>query len=80
MTQTTATPNLIAWSAAALGISLVHVLIDYHIGLYGKTAASMSPLQAANAFLTSAVFGWWLLLLGLASQGNKGALFSALRG
>ena len=73
------TPNLwIAWTAATLLASLVHVLIDFHIGLYGDTSSRMSSLQAANLFLTSLVYGWWIYAVGVASTGNKSALVSAL--
>ena len=73
------TPNLwIAWTAAALLASLVHVLIDFHLGLYGDTSSRMSSLQAANLFLTSLVYGWWIYAVGVASTGNKSALVSAL--
>jgi hypothetical protein len=72
-------PNLwIAWTAAALLASLVHVLIDFHLGLYGDTSSRMSSLQAANLFLTSLVYGWWIYAVGVASTGNKSALVSAL--
>jgi len=68
----------IAWTAAALLASLVHVLIDSHIGLYGETASQMSLLQAANVFLTSLIYGWWIYAVGVASTGNKSALVSTL--
>jgi hypothetical protein len=68
----------IAWTAAALLASLVHVLIDFHMGLYGDTSSRMSSLQAANLFLTSLVYGWWIYTVGVASTGNKSALVSAL--
>ncbi len=38
----------------------------------------MSSLQAANLFLTSLVYGWWIYTVGVASAGNKSALVSAL--
>jgi hypothetical protein len=68
----------IAWTAAALLASLAHELIDSHIGLYGQTSSQMSLLQAANVFLTSLIYGWWLYAVGVASTGNKSALVSAL--
>lgn len=68
----------IAWTAAALLASLLHVLIDFHIGLYGDTSSRMSSLQAANLFLTSLVYGWWIYTVGVASTGNRSALLSAL--
>lgn len=68
----------IAWTAAALIASLVHVLIDFHIGLYGEASSQMSSLQAANLFLTSLVYGWWIYVVAIASLGDKSALVSTL--
>jgi len=68
----------IAWTAAALIASLVHVLIDFHIGLYGETSTKMSSLQGANLFLTSLVYGYWIYAVAVAGFGNRSALVSAL--
>jgi hypothetical protein len=76
VTQGTSRRSWIAWSAAALGISLFHQFIDFHVGLYGPTALSMSTLQAANALLLSILYAWWLLVVILAAQGNRGAQWS----
>jgi hypothetical protein len=43
----------IAWTSAALVASLVHVLADFHIGLYSETSSRMSSLQAANLFFAN---------------------------
>lgn len=67
-----------AWTAAALTTSLIHVLIDLHIGLYGETSLQMTPLQAANLFVTSLVYGWWMHTVAVASSGDCSALLSAL--
>jgi hypothetical protein len=68
----------IAWTAGTLLASMVHVLIDLHIGLYGDTSSRMSSLQAANLFFTGLVYGWWVYMIGVASTGNKSALVSVL--
>ena len=68
----------IAWTSAALVASLVHVLVDLHIGLYGETSSRMSWLQAANLFFTSLVYGWWIYAAAVAATGDKSALVSAL--
>ena len=68
----------IAWTAAALVASLIHVLIDFHIGLYGETSSKMSALQAANLSITSLVYGWWIYLVAIAGSGDRSALVSAL--
>ena len=70
-----------AWlwlSALALGVSLTHVLIDWHIGLFGGPSMHMSTLQAGLVLLFGLVAAWWALALGLASQGQKSALVSVL--
>lgn len=76
MPQNTSVSDWIPWTGAALLVSLVHVIIDYHLGLYGPHGSAMTPLQAANAILTATAFAWWLILVGWAAQGNKTALLS----
>lgn len=79
MGELTSTQNAwIAWTAAALLASLAHVLIDFHIGLYGEASSRVSSLQAANLFLTSLVYGWWIYAVAVAGSGNGPALVSAL--
>ena len=59
-----------AWlwlSALALGVSLTHVLIDWHIGLFGAPSMHRSALQAGLVLLFGLVAAWWALALGLAS-------------
>ena len=68
----------IAWTSAALVASLVHVLVDFHIGLYGEASSRMSSLQAANLFFTSLVYGLWIYAATVAATGDKSALVSAL--
>ena len=68
----------IAWTAAALMASLFHVLVDFHIGLYGGASSAMSLLQAANIVLTSLVFGWWIWATAVGVSGNESALVGAL--
>ena len=68
----------IAWTSAALVASLVHVLVDFHIGLYGETSSRVSWLQAANLFFASLVYGWWIYAAAVAASGEKSALVSAL--
>ncbi len=65
-------------SALALGVSLTHVLIDWHIGLFGASSMHMSALQAGLVLLFGLVAAWWALALALASQGKKSALVSLL--
>ena len=65
-------------SALALGTSLTHVLIDWHIGLFGGSSMHMSARQAGLVLLFGLVAAWWALVLALASQGQKSALVSVL--
>ena len=57
---------------------MVHVLIDFHIGLYGETSSQMYSLQAVNLSLTSLVYGWWIWSVTIAVSGDRSALVSAL--
>ncbi len=65
-------------SALALGVSLTHVFIDWHIGLFGASSMHMSALQAGLVLSFGLVAAWWALALALASQGHKSALVSLL--
>lgn len=65
-------------SALALGVSLTHVFIDWHIGLFGASSIHMSALQAGLVLSFGLVAAWWALALALASQGHKSALVSLL--
>ncbi len=69
------------FSAAAMAASLAHVLIDYHIGLYGRSSAVMQPWQAGNLLCTSLVYAWWALILGMvygmSTSGSASALMMA---
>jgi hypothetical protein len=49
----------IVLSALALGVSLLHVLIDYSIGQYGPSSSAMSALEATNIFLFGFVYATW---------------------
>jgi hypothetical protein len=68
----------LVFSAAVLAASLAHVLIDYHIGLYGTSSATMQPLQAAHVLCTCLVYAWWAIVLGVAYGNNRSAMVSAL--
>jgi hypothetical protein len=61
------------WTAAALGATVVHLLIDYHIGLYGQTSDTMSALQATSAARQGVLIAWWLVV-AVAAVYDSGAL------
>ena len=65
-------------NAAALAASLSHVLIDSAIGLYGKTSAVMSPLQAMTILLVCLLYAYWMLLMGWANSVSRSVLVSLL--
>lgn len=51
-----------AWaplSAAAVAFSLVHTLIDWHIGLFAPSGPTLSAVAAALAWLVAIVYSWW---------------------
>ena len=66
------------WNAAAMFATLAHVFIDLHIGLWGASSREMSMVQASNAFVWAALYGWWLLVVLYASRGERWALRSVL--
>lgn len=65
-------------SAASLGFSLFHVLVDWHIGLFGATSQVLSAPQAALAWVTAALYGWWGWSLANAAAGRRSFLASVL--
>lgn len=58
-------------NATALVAVLVHVLIDYHIELYGPGGEVMSLAQFANALRIAVTAALWLGALGLAMRGSR---------
>jgi len=66
------------FNGAALMFSLAHLFIDTHIGLFGRTSLEMSGMTAVNILLSSLIFGWWAVALGLAGQQNRAGLVAAL--
>ncbi len=70
-------PAWITWSALALVATFAHTLIDVHIGLWGESSDEMQLIQAANALSQAAVYGWWVVVVGLAVAGDRWALRSA---
>jgi hypothetical protein len=64
--------------AVALAASLFHILLDYAIGLYGKSSVIMTPLQAATVLLVCLVYAYWMLVMGLAGRASKAAPISLL--
>lgn len=74
----TGAPRWLPWTGFAAFAALAHVLIDAHIGLWGETSEEMSAVQAVNVTTLGALYGWWLVVVGLAVQGYRTAMRSAL--
>lgn len=66
------------WTALAVAATLAHTMIDAHIGLWGETSDSMSPLQAANIATHGALYAWWAAVVAFAFGGDRWALRSVL--
>lgn len=63
------TPVLVV-NGAAMTAVLLHVLIDFHIGLFGGSSEVMTPAQAGNAFRIALTAGGWLVALGVSARGS----------
>lgn len=63
----------VGWTAAAMGATLWHALIDQHIGLNGPTSDQMSLLQAGAGLLAVAVAAWWVFLIAESLTGRSEA-------
>ncbi len=61
------------FTALALGTSLVHVLIDYSIGLFGRSSPVLSPLQATTIVLIALIYTCWLAAMAWAGSGERTA-------
>jgi hypothetical protein len=75
-------PGWLLLNVGALGLSLAHTFVHYHIGLYGESQLSISLLQATNVAVTSLVVAWWVVCLdaraGTVRAGLSGALTLAV--
>lgn len=63
-------------NVVALTFSLIDVLIDFSIGLWGKSSSALSVVQMLNILLIAVIYGWWGWSLVWASRGSKRALIS----
>lgn len=65
-------------NGVALAVVLLHVLIDYHIGLYGASSEIMTPAQAANALRIAVTASGWMIALGVSMRGSRTGTACAL--
>jgi hypothetical protein len=66
--------NPLRLQSLALAASLMHVIVDFQVGLYG-TGTIVSGLQAANIVAYAAMYALWGWALG-AAAGSRGAVAS----
>lgn len=69
---------VIVSNGVALTVVLLHVLIDFHIGLFGESSQVMTMAQAANAFQFALTAGGWMVALTFAMRGSRTGTVSAL--
>lgn len=69
------TVRMIAVQGYALSASLLHVLIDAHLGLFGAPPAVTFVQAVAFAFI-AALYGWWMAPLAVGIWGTRAGLLS----
>ena len=70
MTTSEPRPRWLWLNAIALAFSLIHVLIDFSIGLWGKSSTVLSAAQMLNITAIALTYGWWVWALGGAARGE----------
>jgi hypothetical protein len=60
----------------ALTFSLLHVLIDRQIGLWGRTSPALAPQQAAHMLVISLTYALWGRSLAWAGRGEQAGRLS----
>ena len=76
-TITAAQASLTRWlwlNIVALVFSLIHILIDFSIGLWGKSSAVLSAVQMLNILFIALTYGFWGLALAWAARGERRGL------
>jgi hypothetical protein len=58
----------------AIGFSLAHMILDWHLDLFGASETSLSLAQAATLLIGSTLYAFWAMALTLAGQGNRRAM------
>jgi hypothetical protein len=67
-------PRWLWLTSAALAFSLVHIIIDFNIGLFGATSKTMSLAAGLHILALGLIYAWWALTLGRAALGQTGGL------
>ena len=76
MGRTTPLTRCLVLNALALAFSLAHLLVDWHIGLFGASSQAVSGSQAALLWLASFLYAGWGLGLAAAARGARAGLLS----
>jgi hypothetical protein len=62
----------------AIGFSLAHLTLDWHLDLFGSAETSLSFAQAATLLIGSSVYALWAMGLSQAGQGKRNGLWLSL--
>jgi hypothetical protein len=55
----------------AIGFSLAHLTLDWHLDLFGASETSLSVAQAATLLIGSSLYALWAMALAQAAQGKR---------
>jgi hypothetical protein len=59
----------------AIGFSLAHLTLDWHLDLFGAAETNLSLAQAATLLIGSSVYALWAMGLSQAGQGKRNGLW-----
>lgn len=72
-------PRWLPLHTLAIGFSLSHLILDWHLNLFGPlTPTSLSGVQAFVLVIGAVVYASWAASLALASQGSRRGLITTL--
>lgn len=72
-------PRWLLAHTLAIGFSLSHLILDWHLDLFGPlTTTSLSGVQAVVLVVSAAVYAAWAGALALAGQGSRHGLIATL--
>jgi hypothetical protein len=62
----------------AIGFSLSHLILDWHLDLFGPATTYLSTAQALILVIGSAVYALWAYALALANRGSRRAMIATI--
>jgi hypothetical protein len=72
-------PHWLLVHTLAIGFSLSHLILDWHLDLFGSLIpTSLSVVQAFVLVIGAVVYASWAAALALASQGSRRGLITTL--